>query len=117
MKGQILIVAVVAGLAMTSCKKANLTRDQWTISQATDLEDGTDITSDYAGEVWEYSKDGNYIENNTTKGTWAWGDGKEKLIITENDGTVDTYTVKVLKKDEMELELPAEENIKLSRVQ
>ncbi len=110
---------IIAGAAVTtsSCKKANLTRDQWTISSATDLEDGTNVTSDYAGEVWEYSKDGNYLENNSIKGTWAWGDGKKKLIITETDGSVDTYNVIKLKKNEMELELPTEENIQLERLQ
>lgn len=111
------ILFVGATLTFTSCKKANLTRDQWTISSATDLDDGSDITSDYAGETWEYSKDGDYLENNSVKGTWAWGDGKDKLIITETDGSIDTYNVIKLKKNEMELELPGDENLKLARVQ
>lgn len=112
----VLILIVSASLALTNCKKANLTRDQWKIEKATDLEDGSDITEDYNGEVWEFSKDGEYLENNESKGTWAWGDGKEKLIITENDGTIDTYNVIKLKRNEMWLEIPTEEEIHLSRI-
>jgi len=119
MKKMIYSTLVLGALITTvsSCKKANLTRDQWKITNATDLEDNSNITSDYAGEVWEYQKDGNYVENNSVKGTWAWGDGKDKLIITETDGTVDTYNVLELKKNEMELEIPGEERLELERIQ
>lgn len=101
---------------LSACKKANLTRDTWKIINATNLEDGTNITSDYSGDVWEYGKEGDFFENGSKKGTWAWGDGKDKLIITEVDGSVDTYNVILLKKNEMILELPAEENIELERI-
>lgn len=117
MKRVLLSLIVVSTLfSMTNCKKSNLTRDQWEIEKATDLEDSSDITEDYDGELWEFAKDGEYLENNESKGTWAWGDGKEKLIITENDGTIDTYNVLKLKRNEMWLEIPTEEEIHLSRI-
>ncbi|MBN4071393.1 hypothetical protein JYT72_02665 [Crocinitomix catalasitica] len=103
-------------LITESCKKKNLVRDQWTISLATDLEDGTNITSDYAGELWEFNNNGNYSENNTLKGTWVFLNGKENLIVYKTDGSVDeNYTIKKLKKNTMILEIPLEEEIQLSR--
>ncbi|MBN4073171.1 hypothetical protein JYT74_03910 [Crocinitomix catalasitica] len=114
----VLGIIILSGLILTTtaCKKKNLTRDQWIITEATDLEDGSNITADYSGEVWEYAKDGNYIENANVKGSWAFGDGKEKLIITETDGSIDTYNVLKLKKNVMWLEIPLEEEIHLSRL-
>ncbi|UKN01289.1 hypothetical protein K6119_16295 [Paracrocinitomix mangrovi] len=119
MKKILFVMLFMAGISVTmsSCKKANLTRDQWKIANATDLQDNTNITADYAGEIWEYSKNGDYIENGSKKGVWAWGDGKNKLIITENDGSIDTYNVIKIKKNEMEIELPGDENLQLERIQ
>ena len=110
------LIVVCLGIFQTSCKKSNLTRDQWTITLATDLQDQTNITADYAGEIWEYSKDGVYIENGNVKGTWAFGSKKESMVITKTNGGGDTYNVLKLKKNEMWLEIPNEEEIHLTRL-
>ena len=83
------LIIVSALFTMTNCKKANLTRDKWEIEKATDLEDGSDITSDFTGDTWEFSKDEKYYENNELKGSWAWIDGNDRFMIAENDGSVD----------------------------
>lgn len=113
--GIIIIIAFISIGGITSCKKQNLTKDQWVINQATDLEDGTDITSDFAGEIWEYDKDGTYRENGTLKGTWAFSDGKEDLIITKLDNSTDSYKILKLKKKEMWIEELGKEELHLTK--
>lgn len=117
MKRAIIISILFLGIASitSSCKKQNLTKDQWIISQATDLEDGTDITSDFTDEIWEYDKDGTYKENGTVKGTWAFSDGKEDLIITKLDNSTDTYKILKLKKKEMWIEELGQEELHLTK--
>ena len=110
------LIIVSALFTMTNCKKANLTRDQWKIEKATDLEDGSDITSDFTGDTWEFSKDEKYYENNELKGSWAWIDGNDRFMIAENDGSVDEYDVIKLKRNEMWLKIPNEIEIHLSRI-
>lgn len=102
-------------VTVSSCKKKNLTKDQWVISKATDLEDGSDITSDFSGEIWEYDKDGTYRENGTVKGVWAFSDGKEDLIITELDNSIDTYKILKLNKNEMWIEELGQEELHLTK--
>lgn len=108
-----MILAVT--LTTTSCKKSKLTKELWYIDSATDLEDGSDITADYSGEIWEFAKDGNYNENSENKGTWAFSDDKERLVITKLDNSTDTYTIKSLSKKEMILEELGEEELTLKR--
>ena len=102
-------------LVAVSCKKSNLTKDQWIITKATDLEDGSDITSDYTGEIWEFDKDGTYSENGVLKGTWVFSDKKEDLVITKTNGNVDSYLIKELKKKTMILEELGDEELELSK--
>lgn len=109
----IIAIVTISATTFTSCKKKNLTKDQWYISKATDLQDGSDITSDFTGEIWEYEKDGTYKENGTIKGTWAFSDGKKDIIITKLDSTVDSFKVIELKNKSMILEELGEERIEL----
>ena len=73
-------------------------KNKWKIEQATDLQDGTDITSDYTGEVWEFTKDGDYLKNSTLKGTYTFSDDKLTLIILGIDGGSDSYKILKMKK-------------------
>lgn len=107
----ILLIVVVA----SSCKKKNLTKDQWYISSAIDLQDGSNITSDFTGEIWEYDKDGTYLENGTIKGTWAFSDGKDNLVITKLDNSIDSYKILKINRKEMWLEELGEEELHLSK--
>ena len=108
-------ILFIAGLvSMTPCKKMKLTKDQWIISLATDLEDGSNITSDYSGEVWGYDKDGTYRENGNVKGTWGFTGKKDYLTITKSsNGNIDNYKILKLKKKEMWLEELGKEEIHL----
>lgn len=117
MKKTILTTIIVTCLliSVSSCKKAKLTKELWYIESAKDLEDGSDITSDYLGEIWEFSKDGNYLENNQLKGAWEFSKDKETLIITNTDNSLDSYRIKKLAKKEMILEELGEEELTLKR--
>ena len=110
------IILAFIGLSVASCKKQKLTKDQWFISQATDLEDGSDITSDYTGEIWGFEKDGTYRENGNIKGTWEFTSKKEYLTIKKsNSGNIDNYKILKLKKKEMWLEDVGSEELNLSK--
>jgi len=85
----ILAVIVLVAANLGSCKKSKLTKNQWYVTQATDLDDGSDITLDFAGEIWEFSKEGNYLENSDLKGTWAFTNKKENLTIYKINGNID----------------------------
>lgn len=111
----LLLSFVVVGAS--SCKKKKITKNQWFISQATDLEDGSDITADYAGEIWDFDKDGTYRENGNFKGTWEFTSKKEYLTITKsNSGNIDNFKILKLKKKEMWLEDIGNEEIHLSKL-
>ncbi len=112
----IVFTLAIISFSIVGCKKANLTRDEWKIEKAIDLEDGSDITSDYAGDTWEFSKDEKYYENGELKGSWAWIDGNKRFMISEDDSSIDEYDVIKLKRNEMWLSIPNEEEIHLSRV-
>ncbi len=95
-------------------KKARLT-GQWKIDKATDLEDGSDITADFAGEIWEFTKDEEYKENANLKGIWNFSDDKEELIITKINGNSKLYKILKLKENDLWLEKLAEEKIYLTK--
>lgn len=87
--------------------------NSWTVEKATDLEDGSDITADFNGETWEFTKDDVYKENGQAKGTYTFSEDKLTLIIEKYDGGSDTYKVLKLKSDEMWLEEYGDEEIHL----
>ena len=120
-------LVVLFGAAMifgiTSCKKYDeggrlgaadrKIVNEWKIDKAIDLEEGTDITSDYHGEVWEFTKDNDFKENGTKKGTYTFSDDKLTLIILKTNGGSDAFKVLKLKSDEMWLDDEGEEEIRL----
>lgn len=87
--------------------------NEWRVDKATDLENGSDITSDFNGEVWEFTKDDEYVKNGEPKGTYTFSEDKLTLIIVKYDGGSDTYKILKLKSDEMWLEEFGEEEIQL----
>lgn len=110
------ILLFVGVASMTSCKKKKLVKTQWYISEAIDLEDGSDITSDYTGEIWDYAKDGSYRENGDLKGTWEFTGKKEYLTITKlNGNNTDNFKILKLKSKEMWLEDLGKEELHLSK--
>lgn len=125
-KIKLLTVLVITGLfAMTisGCKKydeggrlsaANKRIvNKWKVDNAIDLEDGSNITADFNGEVWEFTKDKEYKENGTLKGTYTLSEDKLTLIILETGGGSDSYKILKLKSDEMWLEDIGSEEIHL----
>ena len=119
-----LAIVFVGGTFLTSCKKYDdggrhsradniVVKHSWKISSATDLEDNTNITSDYYGEVWELTKDDEFLENSNKKGTYYFSVDKTKLIISKTNGGTDTYTIVKMKKDEMILNEKNEEELTL----
>ena len=83
------------------------------MKKATDLDDGSDITSDYFGDVWEFTKDDDYKENSNLKGTYTFSEDKLTLIILKTGGGSDTYSILKMKKSEMWLEDIGDEEIHL----
>lgn len=87
--------------------------NQWKVDYAKDLQDGTVTTADHAGDVWEFTKDGDFLKNGTLRGTWEFSDSKEEIIITGTFGDIDYYKIMKLKENEMWLQEPADEDIHL----
>ncbi len=91
-------------------KKARVT-NEWIIEKATDITENKDITSDYAGEIWDFRKDGSFFKNGELKGTWDFYNDKEAVIITKSDGDSDIFRILKLKEKEMWLEITGEEEL------
>lgn len=87
----------------------------WTIDYAKDIEDGTDITQDYAGETWEFTDDGKYLKDGSIDGTYQFTEDQKNLIILENDGGSENYEIIKLTSDEMWLEELGSEEIHLTK--
>ena len=85
----------------------------WKVEHAIDLENGSNITADFNGEVWEFTKDNDYKENGNMKGTYTFSDDKLTLIILKTGGDSDSYKILKLKSDEMWLEDLGSEEIHL----
>lgn len=121
-----LVVAISVMMISPSCKKYDeggrlgaaerKIVNSWKVDNAIDLEDGSNITADYSGEVWEFTKDNEYRENGELKGTYSFSDDKLTLVIIENDGDTDTYKILKLESDEMWLEDFGSEEIHLISV-
>lgn len=85
----------------------------WKVDNAIDLEDGSNITVDFSGEVWEFTKDNDYKENGNLKGTYTFSDDKLNLIILKTNGGSDAFKILKLKSDEMWLQDVGSEEIHL----
>lgn len=116
------VVAIIA-LGATSCKKYDeggrlgaadrKIVNSWKVDNAIDLGDGSNITADFYGEVWEFTKDDDYKENGTLKGTYTFSEDNLTLIVLKTDGSSDSYKILKLKSDEMWLEDLGSEEIHL----
>ena len=89
-----------------SSRKARVA-NEWTVEYAFDIEDGEIVTSDYAGETWEFTKDREWTERDNgvidKNGTWEFVSDKEGLQINRigtGSGTT-IYTILKLKNKEM----------------
>lgn len=84
-------------------KKARVS-NVWVVEYAYDLGDQVEVTADYTGESWQFTKDGVFteFENGTPDdaGTWEFLSDKEQLSISK-PGDVEIYTITRLKEKEM----------------
>jgi len=78
--------------------------NSWTVEKAIDLETGGDITADFSGEIWEFTKDDIFVKNGEAKGTYSFTEDKLTLVILEYDGSSDSYRILKMKSNEMWLE-------------
>lgn len=118
-----LLLAGIFAITISSCKKYDeggtlgaakrKIINTWKIDKAFDLEDGKDITNDFSGEIWEFTKDDEYKENGTLKGTYTFSSDKLTLIVLKTDGGSDAFKIIKLKSKEMWLEEVGEEEIHL----
>ena len=119
-------IIVTAACNLTSCKKyeegpgislrskSERVANQWKVTFASDLSDGTVTTDDHIGDVWGFTKDGAFVKNGKHKGTWQFSESKDQIIITETDGSIDVFTILKLKENEMWLVEPGDEEIHFS---
>lgn len=118
-----LVLLALLTITINSCKKYDeggrlgaadrKIVNTWKVDYAIDLGDGSNTTADFYGEVWEFTKDDDYIKNGSLKGTYTFSEDKLTLIIIKTDGSSDSYKVLKLKSDEMWLEDIGDEEIHL----
>lgn len=119
-----LACTILGAMLLTSCKKyeegpgfslrskeervANL----WKINYAYDYKDSVITTADYAGETWDFTKSGEFIERDNgtidKTGTWEFISDKEKITI-QFPLTTHTYDILRLKEKELWLKDSEEE--------
>lgn len=131
MKAKKLLLLLVVGLGLASCgkyeegpgfslrsKKARVA-NEWKVGYAYDREEQVEITTDFSGETWAFTKDGEFFEKENGEldkaGTWEFISDKEEIaLIFTND--IDKYTILKLKENEMWL-LDKEEELHLVPVE
>ena len=101
------------GVSLRS-KKARVA-NLWKVEYAFDLEDKVEITADYTGEQWQFSKDGSFTESSDgvleKTGNWEFINDKDEISIS-TPGDMDVYQILKLKENEMWI-LSQEEEIHL----
>ena len=101
------------GVSLRS-KKARVA-NVWKIEYAFDLGDKVEITADYTGEKWGFSKDGSFTESSDgvveKTGNWEFINDKDEISIS-TPGDMDVYKILKLKENEMWI-LSQEEEIHL----
>lgn len=100
------------GISLRS--KSARVENQWKISFARYLSDGTVTTEDHIGDIWEFTKDGVFVKDGNPKGMWELSESKEQIIITEHDGSIDFFNILKLKENEMWLSEPGDEELHLT---
>lgn len=100
------------GPALSLKSKKARVANEWKIQYAFDLEDGEVVTSDFSGETWEFSKNGEWIERENgvidKSGIWEFVSDKETIRITKPNG-IDHYNILKLKEKEIWLQDKDEE--------
>ncbi len=99
------------GPAFSLRTKTERISNEWIVEKATDIVEGTDITEDYTGEIWDFRKDGTFFKNGELKGNWDFYNDKEAVIITKDNGDSDVFRILKLKEKEMWLEITGEEEL------
>ncbi|MBL4578734.1 MAG: hypothetical protein JKX74_09695 [Flavobacteriales bacterium] len=103
------------GPAFTLSTKKARVANEWKVDYAFDFDDNLEVTSDYVGETWEFTKDGEWTERDSgiidKTGTWEFVSDKEGLQInrTGTGTSTSVYTILKLKQKEMWLKDKDEE--------
>ena len=119
----LLYVLFVLGIMFSGCEKFDdggsvrkadkaITETLWKVQNAIDLEDGSDITGDYSGEIWEFTDELKFKINSTLEGTYKLSDDNHILIITDPTGNHDTYLIDRLDSEAMWLTVLDEEALR-----
>ena len=116
MKVKNLLLLAILGLCLAACgkyeegpgfslrsKKARVA-NLWKVDYAYKFKDQKDVTTNYVGETWEFTKDGEFFERENGElddsGTWEFINDKEEIIISFPADT-ERYTILRLKENEM----------------
>lgn len=120
-----LLTFLFAGLILaTACKKYEegpsfslrsktaRVANNWKIALAHDYSSNMDATAEYAGETWEFTKDGKFIERDNglvdKQGTWGFFSDKDSIAITVGTD-VDKFGILRLRESEFWLKDKDEE--------
>lgn len=86
--------------------------NNWKVGLAHDYRNNVDVTVEYAGETWEFTKDGDFIERNNgsvdNQGTWAFISDKDSIAIKVGLD-VDKFAILKLRENEFWLKDKEEE--------
>lgn len=112
---QTILYAMLAVITLAGCKKyeegpafslrskTERVSNLWKIQYAYDRKDSVIITTDYTGETWEFTKDGNFVERDNgtidKTGTWDFISSKEKIKVGFPLETI-SYVILKLKENE-----------------
>lgn len=92
------------GPAFSLRSKTERVANSWKIEYAYDRIDNLNITADYKGETWEFTKKNNFVKRDNgmvdKTGTWEFVSNKEKITIKL---PLTTHTYDILRLREKEL--------------
>ena len=94
------------GISLKS--KTSRVANIWKVEYAQDLEDQSDVTLDFAGEQYEFTKEGEFLENGKVEGSWEFNSEKTHIVITDLNNEVDQFKIIRLKEESMHLEVTGE---------
>lgn len=92
------------GPAFSFRSKKERVTNVWKINYAYDYKDSVNITSDYAGETWDFTNGGDFVERDNgtidKTGKWELISNKEQITI---HFPLNTHTYRILRLKENEL--------------